>query len=238
MFDTGPQYSPEADGGNRVIVPYLRGEGVTHIDTMVVSHDDNDHTGGALSTLKAVTTGVLASPLPTTHPVLAAANERRRCVAGDRWTRDAVNFEFLHPQRSDYAGIAHRKDNASSCVLAIRAHGRQVLLPADIERDVEARLVAADADLASETLLVPHHGSKTSSTAEFLDAVKPRAAIVAAGYRNRFRHPAAEILERYQQRDIRVLRTDQSGAVMLRMRAEGTAITTQRDLRPRYWHGR
>ena len=238
VFDTGPQYSPEADGGNRVIVPYLRGEGVTRIDTMVVSHDDSDHTGGALSTLKAVTTGVLASPLPATHPVLAAANERRRCVAGDRWTWDAVNFEFLHPQRSDYAGIARRKDNASSCVLAIRAHGRQVLLPADIERDVEARLVAADADLASETLLVPHHGSKTSSTAEFLDAVKPRAAIVAAGYRNRFRHPAAEILERYQQRDIRVLRTDQSGAVMLRMRAEGTAITTQRDLRPRYWHGR
>ncbi len=238
VFDSGPQYSPEADGGNRVIVPYLRGEGVTQIDSLVISHDDNDHTGGALSTLKGVPTGLLISPLPATHPLLAAANQHRRCVAGDRWTWDAVSFEFLHPQRSDYAGLASLKDNASSCVLALRAHGRQLLLPADIERDVEARLVAADATLASEILVVPHHGSKTSSSADFLDTVKPMTAIVAAGYRNRFRHPAAEVLERFRERDIRVLRTDERGAVMLRMGAADTRIATQRDLQPRYWHGR
>lgn len=238
VFDTGPQYSPEADGGNRVIVPYLRGEGVTRIDTLVVSHDDNDHTGGALSTLKAIPTGLLTSPLPATHPVVAAANERRRCVAGDRWTWDAVSFEFLHPQRSDYARLAGLKDNASSCVLALRAHGRQVLLPADIERDIEARLVAANADLAAEILVVPHHGSKTSSSADFLDIVKPLTAIVTAGYRNRFRHPASEVLERYRERNIRLLRTDEAGAVILRMNADGTTITTQRELRRRYWHGR
>ena len=238
VFDSGPQYSPEADGGNRVIVPYLRGEGVTRIDTLVISHDDNDHTGGALSTMQAVQTELLTSSLPAAHPLVMAANQRKRCVAGDGWTWDAVRFEFLHPKRHDYAEGENLKDNASSCVLAVRAHGRQVLLPADIERDIEARLVAADSALTAEILVVPHHGSKTSSTTGFLDAVKPSIAIVAAGYRNRFRHPATEVLERYHERGVRVLRTDLSGAALLRMSADRTEIATQRELRPRYWHGR
>ena len=169
---------------------------------------------------------------------LPVANDRRRCVAGDRWLWDGVSFEFLHPPRGAYEDTAVLKDNARSCVLAIRAHGRQILLPADIERDVEAALVQAASPLASDVLVVPHHGSKTSSTPEFLDAVGPATAIVAAGYRNRFRHPAPEVLERYRARGIRILRTDEAGAITVRIGANSSEVEAWRIARPRYWHGR
>ena len=238
VFDTGPRYSPEADGGNRVIVPYLRGEGVSKLDVLIVSHDDLDHSGGAASTLKAVSTDLMMSPLPADHALGKLAIDRRRCVAGDRWIWDGVSFEFLHPPRSAYDKLADLKDNARSCVLAIRAHGRQVLLPADIERDVEANLVGAAAPLASEVLVVPHHGSKTSSTAEFLGAVRPATAIVAAGYRNRFRHPAPEVIERYRSLGTRILRTDEAGAITVRIGPGSSEVEAWRAVRPRYWHGR
>jgi competence protein ComEC len=238
VFDAGPRYSPEADGGNRVIVPFLRGEGVTRIDTMVVSHDDNDHSGGAASTLGAVETGELVSPLPASHRLLAAAPRHRRCVAGESWTWDGVEFTFLHPQAADYGRAAERKDNALGCVLAIRAHGRRILLPADIERDVETELVASGVALQSEVLVVPHHGSRTSSTDAFLAATAPKLAIVAAGYRNRFRHPSSEVMARYATHGILVRRTDLSGAVIVRVAAHGLEVESWRETRTRYWQGR
>jgi competence protein ComEC len=238
VFDAGPRYTPEADSGNRIVVPYLRGEGVARLDGMVVSHDDSDHSGGALSTLRAVPAAWLASPLPDDHPVAAGAPARRRCLAGDAWTWDGVRFEFLHPGAADYAQLAALRDNARSCVLRITAHDRRVLLPADIERDVETRLSSRPEQVRSEVLLVPHHGSRSSSTPEFIAAVAPRFAIVAAGYRNRFRHPAAEVVERYQASGARLLRTDRDGAVKVVLGADGIAASTWRGERSRYWEGR
>ena len=235
VFDAGPQYSPEADGGNRVIIPYLRGEGISVLDALVVSHDDLDHTGGAVSTIRALAPRLLASSLESSHPVNRASPGGRPCNAGEAWTWDNVDFEFLHPPAEDHVDTAARKDNARSCVLAVRAHGRQVLLPADIERDVEQRLVASGAAIESEILIVPHHGSRTSSSAGFLDAVKPAVAVVALGYRNRFRHPSAEVMDRYRERGIPVLRTDAAGAVTLRMEAGATRVETWRSARRRYW---
>ena len=239
LFDTGPQYTPEADSGNRVIVPYLRGEGVTRLDGMVVSHDDLDHSGGALSMLRAMPVAWLASPLAPAHVIAATASAARRCERGKAWIWDDVHFELLHPPAADYERLDTLKDNSRSCVLAITAHGRRALLTADIERDVEARLLtAADLSLKSELLVVPHHGSKTSSTAEFIAAVAPSIAVVPVGYRNRFRHPAPEVIERYRQSGAQVLRTDQSGAVTARIGASGIAMESWRGVRPRYWQGR
>ena len=238
LVDAGPQYSPEADGGNRVIVPFLRGEGIGRLHGMILTHDDSDHTGGAASTLKAVGAEWIASSLPPQHALLADAPLHHPCVAGDSWVWDGVQFEFLHPSADAYLPDARLKDNARSCVLSIKARGRRVLLTGDIEADVERALLAAPAALKSDLLVVPHHGSKTSSTAEFVDAVAPEAAIVAVGYRNRFRHPAAEVVERYMQRGITLHRTDLAGAIEARINANGMKLTAWRDQRPRYWHGR
>ncbi|MFN0164569.1 MAG: DNA internalization-related competence protein ComEC/Rec2 [Burkholderiales bacterium] len=238
LFDTGPRYTPEADSGNRIVVPYLRGEGIVRLEGMIVSHDDNDHSGGAISTMQAVVPDWLASPLPDDHPVAAVAPARRRCLAGDIWQWDGVSFEFLHPSVQDYARLGKISDNSRSCVLRITAHGRSALLPADIERDVETRLATDPERIKSTVLVVPHHGSRSSSTPDFISAVAPEIAIVAAGYRNRFRHPAPEVVERYAARGTRLLRTDQGGAVRVDFTNDGIATRTWREERPRYWTGR
>ena len=165
-----------------------------------------------------------------------------RCEAGTIWNWDGVDFALLHPQGADYGGAA--KPNALSCVLRISSqtrggpHRAQVaLLVADIERPQEARLVADGAALKADWLLVPHHGSKTSSSAGFLDAVAPRVALVQAGYRNRFGHPALEPMERYRERHISVLDSPHCGA-MTWASAEPGEVRCQRSDGMRYWQHR
>ena len=250
LYDTGPRYSPEADSGNRVVIPYLRAAGVNRLDGMIVSHDDIDHSGGALSVLQGLPVDWIASPLAPGHPIVQAASQAatlsRRCVAGERWEWDGVVFDTLHPHPDDYTRIDTLKDNATSCVLRVTAHGKSVLLSADIEADVETVLVAAaagtagtaGASLKSDVLIAPHHGSKTSSTEAFLAAVKPDIVVIPVGYRNRFRHPAPEVLARYNHGGAQILRTDAMGAVSLRFTRDGIAATTLRGDAPRYWHHR
>lgn len=248
LYDAGPRYSPEADSGNRVVIPYLRAAGVNRLDGMIVTHDDIDHSGGALSVLQGLQVDWVASPLAATHPVLQAAALARPCIAGQRWEWDGVRFETLHPRTEDYArmalaannnsGKSAPKDNATCCVLRVTAHGRSVLLTADIEAEVERALIDAGAPLKSEVLIAPHHGSKTSSTAAFLAAVKPDTIVIPVGYRNRFRHPAPEVMERYRESAAQLWRTDAAGAVMLRFSRDGIATSSQRGDQPRYWHGR
>ena len=240
LYDTGPRYSPDADSGNRVVVPYLRGAGVNQLDGMMVTHDDIDHYGGALSVLRALPVAWVSSSLGESHPVRRAATQSRACVAGQRWDWDGVAFEVLHPRTADYETVskAPRRDNAMSCVLRISAHGHSALLTADIEADVEQRLIASRTPLASDVLIAPHHGSKTSSTAAFLQAVKPATIVVPVGYRNRFRHPAPEVVERYSETGARLLRTDVAGAVTLRFSAAGIDTEAWRERRARYWNAR
>jgi competence protein ComEC len=110
-----------------------------------------------------------------------------------------------------------------------------VLLTGDIERGGELALVASPRRLASDVLVVPHHGSRTSSTREFLDAVAPRWAVVPVGYRNRFRHPNGEVLGRYREGGAAIARTDLDGAVTVRLAADGAHVSGEREARPRYW---
>ncbi len=236
LYDTGPAYSAESDGGSRVILPYLRWRGIARLDALVISHSDSDHAGGARSLLDALSVGWIASSLRDDHPLLQTpAGERHvGCVAGQRWRWDDVDFEFLHPA----AGDDQAKPNARSCVLRIRAGRHAVLLGGDIEAPQERALVARAADrLRADVLLAPHHGSGTSSTPEFLDAVRPGMALFQVGYRNRYRHPKAEVVARYDARGIRVLRSDQAGAVTLGIDDHGIALK-QRCETPRYWSSR
>jgi competence protein ComEC len=143
----------------------------------------------------------------------------------------------LHPARENYAREKFR-GNDRGCVLRISTAGASVLLTADVEQKSEREMLAGVADkLRAQVLLVPHHGSRTSSTPEFLAEVNPDIALVAAGYRNRFGHPKDDVLDRYRALGSRIYRTDYDGALMLEAGADGTiSVRRQRALYRRYWH--
>jgi competence protein ComEC len=231
VYDAGPQYSRESDAGQRVLVPLLRSRGEHHIDALVLSHRDIDHVGGALSLQTAVPVRHTHSSLAEDHPLLRG-QAHTRCDDGQRWKWDGVHFEVLHPTPDEHA--AATKPNAVSCVLKVTdAQGRSLLLTGDIEAAQEAALLQRHAaELPSTWLLAPHHGSRTSSTAAFLDAVHPQLALVQAGYRSRFGHPAPDVVARYEARGITVVRTDRCGAWMWH---DGAARCT-REVQRRYWH--
>ena len=236
LFDTGPQYTRESDAGQRVLVPLLRARGDQHVDVLVLSHRDSDHVGGARSVLGALEVEAMASSLEDGHPLHAASRASRRCVAGERWTWDGVDFAVLRPEADDYARSL--KSNAMSCVLRVSGGGRSALLTGDIEREQEAALVAsAGAALRSDVLVAPHHGSRTSSSAPFLDAVRPSVAVFQAGYRNRFGHPAADVLDRYRARGVRIVASPACGAWIWRAAGPAEGACERLDAR-RYWHHR
>lgn len=238
LYDTGPRYSRDTDAGQRVLVPLLRAWDLP-LDLLVLSHSDTDHVGGASAVLSMQPQLALRSSLPPDHALNASGNGKP-CLAGEHWRWDGVDFDILHPQPADYAGTA--KPNALSCVLRISVPGiagaRPIaaLLAGDIEAAQEARLLAtALPQLGADILLVPHHGSKTSSTGLFLDAVSPRLAVVQSGYRNRFGHPAGEPVARYRQRGITLLDSPHCGAVS--WGSDNPALAhCQRAISLRYWH--
>jgi competence protein ComEC len=239
VYDTGPRFNESVDAGGRIVVPFLRAAGFARLDALIVSHADSDHSGGALSILRAVPVARLLSSLPADHPIVVAAAAKMRparCAAGDRWEWDGVRFEILHPAASAYDDAA-RKSNDLSCVLRLVSDGGSALLTGDIEAASEMELLARGAAVDADALVVPHHGSRTSSTPAFISAVAPRFAVVAAGYRNRFGHPRGETLARYAAAGAARPRTDLQGAITLTL-APGQAIEAiaERERRRRYWY--
>lgn len=234
MYDAGPRFSRESDAGHRVLVPLLRALDL-RLDMLMLSHRDSDHTGGALALLAMQSKAELLSSIEN-DPDLQTLRQTRRCVAGQHWRWDGVDFEVLHPRAEDYA--TDHKSNAMSCTLRISNGTRSALLAGDIEQVQEARLVAElGSRLQADLLLVPHHGSKSSSSGLFLDAVQPRIALVQAGYRNRFNHPAQSILVRYEKRRIQVVDSPHCGAASWRS-DRPQELGCQRAQGLRYWQHR
>ena len=234
VYDTGPKFSRESDAGNRVLVPLLRALG-TRVDMLMLSHRDSDHIGGAPAVLAMQPQARLVSSIEDSHE-LQAVRKSERCIAGQSWAWDGVDFEVLHPQAADYD--AANKSNAMSCVLRISNGTQTVLLAGDLEAAQELRLVSDPLmlpKLKADVLLMPHHGSKTSSTGAFLDAVQPRVAVAQAGYKNRFSHPVDSVLARYDERGITVLKSPVCGAVTFNTDAPGQ-WQCNRQLAKRYWH--
>jgi competence protein ComEC len=240
LFDTGPKFSAEADSGNRIIVPYLRAMGVRQLDELIISHADNDHAGGAASVLASVPVGLLRTSLPADHLLKEMAVAQAPCRAGNSWDWDGVRFTMLHPP----AGLQAKKTNAVSCVLSVNARGRRLLITSDIEAAQESALVtryangSAPSELAAEVLIVPHHGSRTSSTDGFIAAVGAKEAIFPVGYRNRFGHPKPDVVARYAHSGAHLQRTDMAGAVSVHLGAKGVRIEHARAMRQRYWQSR
>ncbi|HEX4858903.1 MAG TPA: DNA internalization-related competence protein ComEC/Rec2 [Usitatibacteraceae bacterium] len=243
VYDAGPTWNPDADSGNRIVAPFLRGEGVGKLDALIVTHADDDHSGGARSLIAARKPRRVLTSMDADAEALSGAADVLRCEAGDAWHWDGIDFEILHPLPEDYAKEGGKSNNMG-CVLLIRAPGGRILLTADIEQAAEAQLLARHAadppGLRAEVLLVPHHGSKTSSSEAFLDAVSPKLAIMPVGYRNRFRHPHPAVEARYVERGIALARTDRLGAIHLRIapdrRLDGPLpVSGYRQARQRYW---
>ncbi len=240
LYDTGPAYGGDSEAGARVIVPWLRARGIDRLDALVVSHLDSDHSGGAPSVLRNLRIDWIAGSLPAGHPAREAGAPFRECRRGETWRWGEVRFEFLHPGPEPARG-AKSPSNASSCVLLVEAPAARVLLTGDIEAAQERALVArlGAAGLRADLMLAPHHGSATSSSTEFLQAVAPSFVVAQLGYRNRFGHPAPRVAQRYRAAGIPLLRSDRDGAVVLEF-APGRAPRLERsrvDDR-RYWRVR
>jgi competence protein ComEC len=243
----------DAEPGERLLLPLLDALGHDRLDRLVLSHRDGDHVGGALALLRTGRVDALLSSLETAHPLRRLA-PHQPCTAGLRWRWDGVDFELLHPTPADLdareAGTL--PSNAVSCVLRIAAARGDsfgagqgtVLLTGDIERLQELAIVerhdaaGTAARLRAALMLVPHHGSRTSSTEVWLDAVRPGLALVQSGHLNRYGHPAAEVMARYRAHGIGVIRTDRCGAWHWRSALERRPAPEgcERVRRYRYWH--
>ncbi len=237
LYDTGPDYSGEADSGNRILAPALRGMGVSRLDALILSHDDIDHTGGTASLLESLPVDEILTSVAPDRAWLADAGKITPCADGQNWSWDGVTFEMLHPAADQRADASDPHDNDKSCVLRISTGTQQVLMVGDMENLTEQRLLKLHPDkLKTTVLVVPHHGSKTSSGEDFVAAAQPEYAIFTVGYRNRFGHPRPEIVARYAATGAKLLRTDETGAILIRVNPRNLQIETLRQSQPRYWH--
>jgi competence protein ComEC len=242
LFDAGT--GPEATrAGERIVVPYLQARGVSRIDTLMISHDDSDHAGGAAAVLDEIGVKTFVGALAPAHPLWSAARSAGvntlTCAAGQHWQWDGVDFDVLWPD----AGALSGRTNEHCCVLRMSVPAGSpshehtaALLAADIEAATERTLLARDPlALRASLFVVPHHGSRTSSTEPFLDAVRPLVAVFQVGYLNRFRHPHPGVYARYVARGIVLARSDRDGAVRVDVRDGALDVERYRDTQRRYW---
>ena len=229
VFDTGAKFNDNFNMGTAIIQPFLQHQGIKKIDTLIVSHSDNDHIGGAIPLINNV-------PVDT---ILTSATDKLLksipCYAGEEWQWDGIYFSILHPA-DDYPKKTSNKNN-QSCVLKVGNKQNSLLLTADIEYNVEQKLIANYGDqLKSTILVVPHHGSHTSSSEVFIRAVKPEFALFPTGYRNRYRLPAKAVIERYQKEDITMLNSAHHGAIQFKINAHDYSLTsTWRQASAKIW---
>lgn len=235
LYDTGPRYGMAVDGATRTLLPALGSLGIHHLDGLVMSHRDSDHSGGFHGVLQALSPDWVLSSLMPGDAMLVDVRHAIPCVSGQHWTWDDVAFDVMFPDQ-DEVWDRHIKTNDRGCVLRIGAQGCHILLPADIGKSGERKLLERQADrLSAAVLIAPHHGSRTSSGNAFLEQVHPVVALFSAGYRNRFGHPHPETLERYRKHHIRVWRTDQMGALHVDITGQGITMFPERALFPHYW---
>jgi competence protein ComEC len=244
LVDAGGLPGDRFDMGMRVVAPYLWHEWVGRLDVLVVTHPQSDHIGGVPAILRNFPVGeVWTGEGPSQSAVFLWMQEYlreqripHRVVSGGgppvRWGE--ASLEVLHPQPrrpGRWPAVDPRpfRPNDASLVLKVRIGTQAALLTGDIERDGEAALVRSGASLHAQVLKVPHHGSRTSSAEALIAAVGPEVALVSAGYRNRFRHPHPEVVQRYQAAGARILRTDLNGAITVEMTPEGVRAWGRRE---------
>ncbi|MBA3582376.1 MAG: DNA internalization-related competence protein ComEC/Rec2 [Gammaproteobacteria bacterium] len=229
LYDTGAHFGENSDAAQVVILPFLQTQGVTHLDRLVVSHADDDHAGGVQSILSnlPVTDVWLGEWLKTP---LATKTNMTFCQVGQQWQWDEVSFEILWPEGEQYVG------NNQSCVLKVSVGTQAILLTGDIEAPAEEALLSAATDVRATIIVVPHHGSRSSSTPEFVKAVQAELAVATTGYRNRYRFPREEVMQRYSDNGAVWLNTATVGAVGILLDAAHWQLQYRWRLNhPHYW---
>ena len=283
LYDAGSRLSTQNDAGSRIILPYLRGEGIKKLDGFIVSHNDADHSGGAASVLAQMPVSWLSTSFDLsdlTIDLLRVKHQIKpsyktvRCYAGQHWQWDGVKFEVLYPSLQSYQ-IESITDNNRSCVVKITSQHGSILLTGDIEKQAEKSLLETyhaesgrqtesgikvtnyklnageavkhavsnkQSVLKSDVLTAPHHGSKTSSTLAFIQAVDAKHAVFSVGYLNRFKHPKQSIENLHQNNSLhhkssQNFRSDYHGAVVFEFtRANAIKAQSWRQTHPKYWH--
>ena len=230
VFDAGNKFGSRLDAGKAVVIPFLRHWSVDRLDKLVISHGDADHIGGAQAIVAAYPdVEVIGQDIES-----IMVHNKRACLRGERWRWDGVEFEFLHPQDMVYS-----RRNNHACVLKVSSGGGRLLITSDIEKEVEREFVETyGSGLQAQVLVVPHHGSKTSSSQAFVDLVKPKIALIPSGYRNRYHHPKAEVVERYRDIGASIYLSGHVGAVKLLFSAKKIPQITDeyRKSHRKYWN--
>ncbi len=230
LYDAGIKYASGFDSGENIVLPFLKQVGISRLDTVIASHKNIDHYGGMSAVIDAQAPQQIyasAGFMPDSIP----------CELGQSWEWDGVKFAFIHPLPNTYDD-----ENNDSCVLRVSSRFGSALLTGDIEAEAEAAILQramskGTTPLAANVLLVPHHGSRTSSTPEFVQAVKPGLAIISAGFLNRFRHPHAQVSERYLIQEIPLLNTANTGQIAVRFGSRGIDVEPYRASKKSYWLG-
>lgn len=220
LYDTGKK-SGDSDSALRVLLPTFRALGVKQIDWLVVSHSDHDHSGGLQS---------LLTHIPVKNLVYSKGDARKDylCDADMQWTLDGVQFQIFSPQSTE-------SSNASSCVLKVQGQHHSILLPGDIGTKQESALMKKY-NIQSDIVLMPHHGSKTSSSQDFITETKATHAIAQVGHLNRFRHPDQAVMQRWHRSRVKTWRSDHHGTIYFESTARALNSQSLRNQYRRYWH--
>lgn len=230
LYDAGPLYTENFDAGSGIIVPYLQSQGVQYLDKLVVSHNDQDHSGGLSGVLASTKVNQLWLGEPDKFHGQARDPVAENCHEQKPWQWDQVNFRFITWPIQPQA-----KANNHSCVLLVEFNGHKILLTGDIEKEVEHILLAQESLTSVDILLAPHHGSHTSSTAEFVAQVHPQTVIYSAGFHNQHGHPHADIQARYLAAGSIPLNTAFNGALEFIWRGDLASVIQYRQASKRYW---
>ncbi|MBQ0713135.1 MAG: DNA internalization-related competence protein ComEC/Rec2 [Porticoccus sp.] len=235
VYDTGTSFGKGFSTGSAVVAPFLRRQGTSVLDMLVISHSDNDHAGGTAGLLGAFSPSQLRVGEALELSEVPGRDEisSEFCRSGESWVWDEVMFSFLHPGKQ-----GGNSNNNRSCVLQIQYADQSILLPGDIEADVEGQLLNNPQLATPVTLLVaPHHGSKTSSSYNLVKRLNPANVVFSAGYRHHFGHPALPVTERYQRQGSRLWNTAESGALTFTWSDSGLiSVSEARSQSKRYWY--
>jgi competence protein ComEC len=232
LFDAGARYPSEFDLGEAAVLPTLRALGSDRLDVLMVSHGDNDHAGGAPAVAKAYPDAAVFVGEPQRIQLPGA-----QCRIGQAWTWDEVKFSVLNPAPDALGGAQAASGNDRSCVLLVEGRAGRLLLTGDISSRVEGAVAAQVGAGTPLVLVVPHHGSKSSSGAEFLATLQPDFGLVSAGWRNRFGHPNPLVAARYAEAGIALANTATDGALQVAFAndAPPRILARERVRQRRYW---
>lgn len=230
IYDAGPRFGDTFDTGKLVVVPFLQAQNIKHIDIMIISHEDIDHRGGAEYIAGKLAIDTILSSDTTILPKYQV----KYCERGMEWVWDGVLFEMLHPEEG-----LQQSDNNLSCVLRVSNANHRLLLTSDIQKAAENMLLEQQGELLkAEVMMIPHHGSKTSSQQKFINAVQPQLSIAGTGYHNKFGFPKEAVVKRYQDIGSNVLHTANEGAISISFPADSSAyhVTSYRREKSKYWN--